>query len=179
MTRQTSRRFAADRGFTLIELLISLAIIAVIAAIAIPGLLRARVRANEGSAVASLKAVVSAQTSYFASCGQGRYATALPTLGLPSSPGIEPFLSKDLAGSASPQKTGYILSLALGAGAAVTANDCNGQPTASAYYGTAIPVALYWTGTHSFATNTAGLIWQQDGIVAPTEPFGTPAVPIQ
>jgi prepilin-type N-terminal cleavage/methylation domain-containing protein len=51
-------------GFTLIELMIVIAIIAIIAAIAIPGLLRARIAANEGNASASLRSLASAQASF-------------------------------------------------------------------------------------------------------------------
>jgi prepilin-type N-terminal cleavage/methylation domain-containing protein len=51
-------------GFTLIELMIVIAIIAIIAAIAIPGLLRARISANEGSASASLRSIASAQEQF-------------------------------------------------------------------------------------------------------------------
>jgi prepilin-type N-terminal cleavage/methylation domain-containing protein len=53
-----------SKGFTLIELMIVITIIAVIAAIAVPSLLRARIQANEASAVGNLRALASGQISY-------------------------------------------------------------------------------------------------------------------
>jgi type IV pilus assembly protein PilA len=152
-----------NAGFTLIELLIVVALIGIIAAIAVPGLLRARIAGNESSAISSLRVINSSQHSYMTTCGNGFYASSLTILADPAPVGAA-FISPDLGGSAVVDKSGYRLTMGEGSEAtAALRNGCNPSGVAaslfSSYYAANAPISPGQTGTRWFWTNTTGTVF--------------------
>ncbi|MGB2900454.1 MAG: prepilin-type N-terminal cleavage/methylation domain-containing protein [Candidatus Acidiferrum sp.] len=142
-------------GFSLIELLIVVAIILIIAAIAIPNLLRSRMAANEASAVSSIRTINTAEVTYSATFGIG-YATltdlSTPVAGCPGTGGTPTaacLIDSVLGGGI---KSGYT----------ITATPSNGAGTMASPYVSfntgAQPVALGLAGQRSFCSDESGVI---------------------
>jgi prepilin-type N-terminal cleavage/methylation domain-containing protein len=133
-----------QKGFSLIELLIVVAIILIIAAIAIPNLLRARIAANESSAVASIRTLNTAQISY---------NSAYPTIGFGGSLSV---LSGTCSSSVAPTSGGACLidtQLASGtkSGYSFQITGVTGTP-ASTYQAIGTPISANTTGVRSFCS---------------------------
>ena len=136
-----------QKGFSLIELLIVVAIILIIAAIAIPNLLRSKMAANEASAVATLRTLNTSAVAY--STTYGAYPTNLTDLGPSSTPTstsadlIDSVLAKDPA-----TKSGYTFNW--------TGTASNG--VISSYTLTAKPLTQGVTGQRGFFTDQSGVM---------------------
>jgi prepilin-type N-terminal cleavage/methylation domain-containing protein len=153
------------RGFSLIELLIVVAIILVIAAIAVPSYLAARIQANESAAVGSLRALNEAQAAYSSAFPTVGYASTLSALGgtscSPSSPSSGCFVDSALAGGT---RSGY----------SYTMGGASGTPTVT-YQITLNPMNPGYTGSRYFCSfndavvrvNRTAAISTCDNTVAP------------
>jgi prepilin-type N-terminal cleavage/methylation domain-containing protein len=136
------------KGFTLVEIMITVAIVALLAAISIPNLLRARLQANEAAAIATIHVVSSACESFRSSQNPTSYPANLPAL----SNAIPPYLDTVVTTG---QRKGYSFVYTF-----INANQ---------YTLTASPITPNVTGIRVFFVDEAGVIRLNDAAGLPLE----------
>ncbi len=147
------------RGFSLIELLIVVAIILIIAAIAIPNLLRSRIAANQASAVGSLRTINTCEITYASTYNTG-YTSTLVALGPPAgggnpTPSAAGLIDSVLAGGT---KSGYTFTYTPGTA------DSTGRINSYGLNGS--PVTVGTTGQNFYFTDQSAVIRQNTSATA-------------
>lgn len=142
-----------EKGFSLIELLIVVAIILIIAAIAIPNLLRSRMAANEASAVSSIRSITTAEHAYSQTYPDIGYTCNLPDLGPPASGQPPSATAADILDPIVSQGTKQGYSFAV--------TGCTGTPK-SQYTSVGVPISIGSSGQRAFCSDASGILQFSD-----------------
>ena len=162
-----TRGQSPQRGFSLIELLIVVAVILIIAGIAIPNFLRARISAHEASAASSLRSINTAEATYNSTYGAG-YGSLLQL----STPAIPCVPTAAIACLIDP-----VLSTAVKSGYNFTALPVNAGNVD--FVASAVPITVGTTGGRTFCVDETGAIHADPtGGAAPADDVGCEALPI-
>jgi prepilin-type N-terminal cleavage/methylation domain-containing protein len=165
-------------GFSLIELLIVVAIILIIAAIAIPNLLKARMSANEASAAENLRTITTGAVVYNSTWNNG-FPPDLATFGGPggnsSTCDFAQLVDTTLT-TAPYQKSGYQYNYTVSGPPALVAPTCS-KPGYFQYVATAVPLTMGFTGNRSFCSDQPGIIHFDTTGAAAATPAACEALP--
>ena len=137
-----------QKGFSLIELLIVVAIILIIAAIAIPNLIKSKMAANEASAVGSVRTINTSEVAYASACPSLGFTTTISDFGTTTCPGAANLLDSQLVTGT---KSGYTFTLGGGSGTPVVTYTVNANPLSAS------------SGTRYFFSNESGVIRYKTG----------------
>jgi type IV pilus assembly protein PilA len=148
-----------EKGFSLIELLIVVAIILIIAAIAIPSLIKAKMAANEAGAAESVRTITTGETTYATSCPDTGYSASLKELNTGTLCASGKNIIDDVLGASDPSfKSGYQF----------TYTAVPNGATNTTFVIVGVPIALGISGNRGFYSDQTGVIrYSLDG-TAPT-----------
>jgi type IV pilus assembly protein PilA len=138
-----------QKGFSLIELLIVVAIILIIAAIAIPNLIKSKMAANESSAVGSMRTINTGEVNYAASCPAVGYSSSLAEMNTGGTCAGGKGIIDNVLGAAAPAKSGYTFQYLAVAG---------GDGLNDTYTVTGTPATVGTTGQRQFFSDQTGVI---------------------